>query len=217
MQRLLETNPNNGTNYDDVWRREAEAGRRQWDKYRYLAMTGGTGQPGHDRPLGGDWHGRYLDVCAGLSELPSWVANHNPMAEVWACDQSPWAMGYMAYWDPRVRWHVRTLTDLAARGLADRYQIGDGMLLADWTSCGETLEHLDDPGLAVRAVARVTRPGGTMVLTTPAVDIHDPWHVWLLDADDLRRLLAPVAAGPPDLRVVGPYLVARAVRAGAPA
>ncbi len=37
----------------------------------------------------------------------------------------------------------------------------------DFVLCAETLEHVDDPGRAVREVVRVTRPGGRFLLSVP--------------------------------------------------
>jgi len=45
--------------------------------------------------------------------------------------------------------------------------------------CSEVIEHLRDPAPAVAELRRVTRPGGTMVLTTPNSWF---WLAWLLCA-----------------------------------
>ncbi len=48
----------------------------------------------------------------------------------------------------------------------------------------ECIEHTPDPRGAVREMARMLRPGGTLVLTCPNARWH--WSVWLADALRLR-------------------------------
>jgi len=57
---------------------------------------------------------------------------------------------------PRISWYC---ADAAALPIADAS--------IDWLLCFEVVEHLPQPGWAVREFARVLRPGGHLVLTTP--------------------------------------------------
>ena len=53
--------------------------------------------------------------------------------------------------------------------------------------------HIDDDAAFVREIARVLRPGGRMILTTPNAPMsltRNPWHVREYRIDELRRLLS---------------------------
>jgi 2-polyprenyl-3-methyl-5-hydroxy-6-metoxy-1,4-benzoquinol methylase len=81
--------------------------------------------------------------------------------------------------------------------------------VADVTAAVETIEHLENPRAFVRELARVTRPGGLVLLTTPNQlsalslltlvvkrrfqafqDVHYPAHLTALLEVDLRRIAA---------------------------
>jgi 2-polyprenyl-3-methyl-5-hydroxy-6-metoxy-1,4-benzoquinol methylase/glycosyltransferase involved in cell wall biosynthesis len=105
-----------------------------------------------------------------------------------------------------------TLRYAATRYPAARYACmqGDRLALADATFdgvvCLEVIEHVADPAALLRDVARVLRPGGLFVLSTPnaaaapAGRPANPFHVRELDEAELRRLLAAAFA---DVRLYG--------------
>jgi SAM-dependent methyltransferase len=84
--------------------------------------------------------------------------------------------------------------------------------------CSEVIEHLQDPAFAMSELRRVTKPGGTLILTTPnsyawlfrfialfgltPQRIQRKDHVQFFDIDDIRRLA-------PDAELFGyfPYAV----------
>ena len=84
----------------------------------------------------------------------------------------------------------------------------------------QVIEHLEDPSLYLAAMARLLRPGGEVVLTTPNVLTSlgvNPYHVHEYRADELARTLGAFFADV-EVRGVGAtepvrrYLEARRVR-----
>jgi SAM-dependent methyltransferase len=94
--------------------------------------------------------------------------------------------------EPALR-HVRSTYDgiLPVRGNLVRLPIGDGTV--DVVVSAQTVEHLwDQPGF-VAECARVLRPGGRLVLTTPnrlTFPPGNPFHSRELDARELADLVA---------------------------
>jgi SAM-dependent methyltransferase len=60
----------------------------------------------------------------------------------------------------------------------------------------ETIEHLDSPGAFVNECARVLRPGGRLIISTPNRDVYspegttNPFHTTEMSADEFSGLLA---------------------------
>jgi 2-polyprenyl-3-methyl-5-hydroxy-6-metoxy-1,4-benzoquinol methylase len=106
---------------------------------------------------------RVLDIGCGRGGFASWLARH-PAApvEVVGCDFSPVAV-------EKAR---RFAAESAVRNV--RFDVADIQRLDQFAddafdtvfSC-ETIEHVPDPPLAVRQLARVLKPGGRLFLTTP--------------------------------------------------
>lgn len=63
--------------------------------------------------------------------------------------------------------------------------------VADVTLCIQVLEHVDDPGAAVRELRRVTAPGGRLLLSTHGVMAYHPSPAdhWRWTPAGLERLL----------------------------
>ena len=99
------------------------------------------------------------------------------------------------------------------RGDATRLPFPDGTF--DRIIAAEVLEHIPDDGAAIRELARVLRPGGTMAVTVPAWlaericwalsdEYHAPFveggHVRIYSAFDLRAKLRGAGLEPRDTR-----------------
>jgi 2-polyprenyl-3-methyl-5-hydroxy-6-metoxy-1,4-benzoquinol methylase len=98
--------------------------------------------------------------------------------------------------EPALR-HVRSTYDgvLPVRGNLDRLPVGDGGV--DVVVSAQTVEHLWDQRRFVAECARVLRPGGRIVLTTPnrlTFPAGNPFHSRELDARELAGLVAGTVA-----------------------
>ncbi|MBI5159892.1 MAG: methyltransferase domain-containing protein [Micrococcales bacterium] len=157
---------------------------------------------------------RLLDVLPHHRVLEVGVGAGNVLAEVpvglrLGLDLSPSILR-----DARQRLGTRaTLVQGDAAGLP----FPDGAF--DRVMASEVLEHLPNPGAAVREIARVTRTGGVVVLSVPneslidrtkdllsrvrllrwlsssdyhvPVDMKDEWHLHAFDLDVLQEVAAP--------------------------
>jgi SAM-dependent methyltransferase len=135
--------------------------------------------------------GRVLDTGAGEGYGPELL--RGPEGTVVAVELDPSVTGHGARRYPGVRW-VRA--DLCRLPAADR--------TFDAVVALQVLEHLHCAGAFVEACARVLRPDGTLVLSTPNRSTfpvqHNPFHVHEYDAHELRALLDGSFA---DVRILG--------------
>lgn len=64
----------------------------------------------------------------------------------------------------------------------------------DWVISFQVIEHIRRDAEFVREIARVLRPGGGFIVTTPNAPMsltRNPWHVREYTAEELQTLLAP--------------------------
>lgn len=71
------------------------------------------------------------------------------------------------------------------------YEIGIGPDTFDAVISQQTLEHVRKPWLLVKEFARVTKPGGLVVMVVPATwGVHkNPWDCWRIYPDGMRSLI----------------------------
>ena len=147
----------------------ADAAREAYDRWHAkLDVDAASDAPWHrmikarlvpERDLSGR---RVLEIGCGRGGFACWLARHpSPPREVVAADFSPAAIAkaeqYAAAQGVRgVRWEVADIQKLE--------QFGEEF---DTVISCETVEHVPDPPLAVRQLARVLKPGGRLFLTTP--------------------------------------------------
>jgi SAM-dependent methyltransferase len=124
-----------------------------------------------------------LDAGCGVGYGSAFLARR--ARRVVGVDRSEEALEYARahYLEPNVE-YVRA--DLLELPLPDRS--------FDVVCAFETIEHLDDPAAFLRTVARVLRPEGTLLVSTPRVDRttyepENPHHRLELSVMDFERLL----------------------------
>ena len=148
---------------------------------------------------------RVLEVGVGAGNVLDAV----PTGQRFGLDLSPSILR-----DARLRLASRATL---LRGDAALLPFKDGAF--DRVLASEVLEHLPDPGTAVGEIARVTRPGGVVVLSVPnerlidrtkdllsrarllrwlssrdyqvPADMKDEWHLHAFDLETLRSVAAP--------------------------
>ena len=67
--------------------------------------------------------------------------------------------------------------------------------IADYLVLGEVLEHLENPGLALKEALRILKPGGILAISVPLDEAKEPGavdgerHLWSFDKEDFKNLL----------------------------
>jgi SAM-dependent methyltransferase len=126
---------------------------------------------------------RVLDAGCGVGYGAAYLAEQ--AREVVGVDRSEEAIAYALrrYARPNLSFEVGDVLDLRHADAS-----------FDAVCSFETIEHLTDPGRLVAEAARVLRPGGVFVCSTPNAnqtesEPENPFHELELSADDFDRLL----------------------------
>jgi SAM-dependent methyltransferase len=153
------------------------------------ALTSVTGLlTGHEalagrliRPDGFDVRGcrRILDAGCGNGRYSRFLLKHaDPDALITAFDLSPKMLA---------RARKRLASDRVTFAVADLTRLPYADALFDAVVCGWVLEHLPDPRLGLRELARVLRPGGRLLLLTTEETFTGRWCGRLWHCRTYRR------------------------------
>jgi SAM-dependent methyltransferase len=124
--------------------------------------------------------GRFLDVGCGIKPYRSLLSP--PGSEYWGVDYPLTMAG---------SYNAATRADV----FADCQRLPFSNAVFDTLICTQVLEHVPNPGALIGEMARVLRPGGTLILTAPMTwPLHEePYDFYRYTLHGLRALLG--AAG----------------------
>lgn len=125
-----------------------------------------------------------LDLGAGLYGFGHFYYEaQGSGAEIYAVDFSQYAKERTENLEPRVRYEIGDI-------LNTRFE--DGYF--DLVGAGEVIEHIEKPQELITEMARLTKKGGLMLISTVDPDCEDskgieyPEHIWQFTKDDLLDL-----------------------------
>jgi 2-polyprenyl-3-methyl-5-hydroxy-6-metoxy-1,4-benzoquinol methylase len=155
---------------------------------------------------------RVVDLGAGCFGPAQYLVEKVPLAncQVFAVDYSHTAKGIVQERLKTIHWFSYLLGEAIDTPLRSKW--------FDVVIAGELIEHIENPADLTAEMARLTKPGGWMVIST--VDTHCgnaikhgpyPEHIWEFEPVDLIDLFAP--HGDPHYEVFGDYHVIECKRA----
>jgi ubiquinone/menaquinone biosynthesis C-methylase UbiE len=175
VKRLLDEDLNTPGHFDGIWARP----EHRWDAVRMRAFTDYV-QPGT----------RVLDLGCGLFGWAEYLALHTQTsAAVFALDFSGYACR-------ELRRRASQVTVVQANALNAPF--ADASF--DLVGAGEIIEHMESPAELMAEIARLTRPGGMMIVGTVDPHCEDagkmvyPEHLWEITPQDLADMMEPWGA-----------------------
>lgn len=111
--------------------------------------------------------GSVLDVGCGAGSVANAVKRERPDLDVSGCDVSHSALALAQTLGEGVTFRQAT---------AERLPFGDGEFDCVWIF--DVLEHVDDPGIVLKEVARILKPGGRFHIVLPLEG--QPWTLYRL-------------------------------------
>lgn len=147
--------------YDERYRRGYRTELQGYEAARARAI--GHALRGHARPMGAR---RVLDYGCGNGLFHATIREALPGIALSGCDVSAEALAQIERMDPSV--HTELIRD-------DRSAFDDDSF--DCITCIEVLEHVAHPDRTLREIARVLRPGGLLVATTPCANAGSLEHL----------------------------------------
>jgi SAM-dependent methyltransferase len=175
MKRVTDENLNSIEYWDEVYHKEGVNLRRRVDDRRLLELLRWIRVRRHELQR----FPSVLDVGCGLGEVSRFLLQSYSDMHVAGIDISSEAVEFCHRF---------------ASSPNAKYELGSAICIPfpdesyDITWCGETIEHVEDPDVAIEEMKRVTNEGGFIVISTPYRGRNrSPEHVWEFDPDDVAR------------------------------
>lgn len=163
MKRLRHENINTPEYFDNQFEDKPIDMENNLRQEKYLEMIG-------------DKRGRVIELGCGVSYFPQMATK---LGESWGLDFTPKAMEKMRRELPEVNY---VCGDVLCTPFRDSF--------FDIVVSGELLEHLERPQELVDEMARIAKPDGVLVLSTPHLEFDDPEHIWEFSLADLKEMFA---------------------------
>lgn len=154
MKNLNNENINTPDYWDNIYISEWGSGKRRIDNERLEFLVGSMKDWMQKNPSSGS--GSFLDVGCGNGEMMRLLHAELPEWKKFGIDITPKIINKISQVDPHFNYKVASIYDIP---------YGDNTFQIVF--CGETLEHLEFPELAVEKLMRVVAPGGYLVCSIP--------------------------------------------------
>ena len=156
--------PRDRDDWESAWPRLAATARENpASEYRTRLILAALGSVGSADAISSNrWSPRVIDFGSGQGGLALAMGRALPAAEIVGFELASTAVELARRRVPRARFYQRNLFD------EDDEETARLRGWADVATCSELLEHLDDPGGALRAIGRYLRPGAALIITVPS-------------------------------------------------
>ncbi|MFA5153052.1 MAG: class I SAM-dependent methyltransferase [Clostridia bacterium] len=131
---------------------------------------------------------KIIELGCGIARLLPRIKANFPEAEVHGLDYSTVAIN-------RMKNLHRSIEYIKGDFLNTPYR--DGYF--DYVLNGDSIEHLEDPGLLIAEMARICKSGGKLIISTPDKETEvrgtpTPEHLWEFEESDMTRLMGRFGA-----------------------
>lgn len=175
MKRLAhQTDKNSPEEYDRIFSERQKKGIDPQDKLRWQTLL---------KYYKG---GNLVDLGCLDSLIPELAHQRDKKSEIWGIDLASGAIESMRRLYPYIYYTV-----------ADVYDTKFPPNYFQYATAGELIEHLDDPQKFFDEATRILKHGGTLAISTPFEEEHEPGavdgerHLWSFSKDDIINLWAP--------------------------